>query len=124
MSEHIWEGADGNTDLGKSILSLNADYGMALDHVSTRPVRQQDLSSQIDAASYRQLLGSAPDRQFTAHLKAQEANKAEWQRALPCDGLDTHLSNRDLVFAIKDRLGVDVFTRSSRCTFCSVARDV
>ena len=123
VSGHAWEAADADSQLAKAIGRLNADHGAAIPLDRPQPVRQQTLSSRIDAGAYRQLLESSTDEYERAHLKAQEAAGAEWLLAIPSDGLDTHLSNRDLTFAVKDQLGVDVFTRMSRCLFCGVTQD-
>ena len=123
VSSHKWEADDETSPLNKAMRRLNEHHGVGLVYDAPQPVRQQTISSQIDATTYRQLVDSAQDDYDKAHLKAQEANGAAWLRALPSEGLDTHLSNRDLIFGIKDRLGVDTYTRVSRCTFCSFILD-
>ena len=44
--------------------------------------------------------------------------------ATPTEALDQHLSNRDLTFAVRDRLGVDIYRTASRSPFCNVVQDL
>ena len=92
---HVWEGSDDSTPLAQAILRLNgAGAGISLARDIPPCVRQRDLSAALDAAKYRLLLEEA-DPFGQANLRTQEPADAAWIQALLCDGLDTHLSNRD-----------------------------
>ena len=72
VNSHIWEAEDEASPLNKAMKRLNEEHGMGLAYDTPQPIRQQTMSAQIDAITYRQLVDRARDNYDKAHLKAQK----------------------------------------------------
>ena len=70
VSSHKWEAEDETSPLNKAMRRLNEHYGVGLAYDSPQPVRQQTMSSQIDATAYRKLVDSAQNTHDKAPLKS------------------------------------------------------
>ena len=119
-----WEAEDASSYLASALRRLRRDgHSLAFPDADPRGIpKQRVLSAAIDADRFMDLVGQTAGME-RAHLKSQEAATAAWIHALPNDGLDTHLSNRDFTFAVKSRLGVEMYARDARCPFCNVVQD-
>jgi hypothetical protein len=119
---HTWEATEGGSYLQQAIDRLNVQ-GATYPKADTPSIAtQQRVSMEIDSRKVEYITNNS-DEYGKAHLKAQMSGAAEWMRAIPDRGLDTLLSNRDISYAIRSRLGVDVYDRVSRCPFCNGVQD-
>ena len=110
------------TSLQRLRLEIPSNYTLGIENPDCR-VPQQIVSALLDTHRWRSHMqeSAAADR---ARLLAYSAPWSDgWLRATPSETLDTQLSNAALRDIVGQRLGVDVFTRSSHCPFCRSVLD-